>query len=91
MKLIGQLEVKDPHGNVKTLSISVDREDGWVGYQLKGSSSNFAISNLQCGWRGPKLPDNTYEYPTNTELISAVKQAVNGGTYTVTLEKIFVK
>jgi hypothetical protein len=91
MKLIGKFELQDPFGNKKTLSISTDRENGHVSYRLVNNHTSFAISNMQCGWRGPKLPDNTYEYPTNTNLMSAVKEAINGGVYSIIEEKLFVK
>jgi hypothetical protein len=45
---------------------------------------------MQCGWRGPHLPDNTYEYPTNKALMRAVKEAVNGGVCNVIEEKLFI-
>jgi hypothetical protein len=45
---------------------------------------------MQCGWRGPLLPDNTYEYKNNKQLLSAVIEAVNGGVQTVEDSKLFV-
>jgi hypothetical protein len=45
---------------------------------------------MQCGWRGPLLPDNTYEYKNNRQLLSAVIEAVNGGVQTVEDSKLFV-
>lgn len=53
MKLIGKFELQDPFGNKKTLSISTDRENGHVSYRLVNNHTSFAISNMQCGWRGP--------------------------------------
>ena len=45
---------------------------------------------MQCGWRGPLLPDNTYEYKNNKQLLSAVIEAVNGGVQEVIESKLFV-
>ena len=92
-QLIGKFEIADSMDrNPKSLMVFVNREEGTVGFSLTNKSGNsFAISNMQCGWRGPKLPDNTYEYPTNTNLMSAVKEAINGGVYSIIEEKLFVK
>ena len=91
-QLIGKFDVADGFGNKKTLKVFANREEGTVGFSLTGSSSGiaFSISNMQCGWRGPSLPDNTYEYPTNKSLMEAVKKAVNGGVYNVVGEKLFI-
>ena len=90
-QLIGKFEVVDGFGNQKTLKVFANRQVGTVDLSLTNSGgTSFAISNMQCGWRGPQLPDNTYEYPTNKELMDAVKEAVNGGVCKVTEEKLFV-
>ena len=66
-QLIAKLDVSDGIGNKKVLKVFTNREEGTVNYSLTSNSSGigFSISNLQCGWRGPSLPDNTYEYETN--------------------------
>ena len=92
-KLIANIDVADSIGNKKLLRVFTDQEEGTVGYSLIGASSgvSFAISNMQCGWRGPRLPNNTYEYKNNESLLRAVVEAVNGGVYHVTSKKLFVK
>jgi hypothetical protein len=66
--------------NIKFLKVFTNEEEGTVSYSLVSPSGGaFAISNMQCGWRGPLLPDNTYEYKNNRQLLSAVIEAVNGG------------
>ena len=90
-QLIGKFEVVDGFGNQKTLKVFANRQVGTVDLSLTNSGgTSFAISNMQCGWRGPQLPDNTYEYPTNKALMEAVKEAVNGGVCKVTEEKLFI-
>jgi hypothetical protein len=65
---------------IKFLKVFTNEEEGTVSYSLVSPSGGaFAISNMQCGWRGPLLPDNTYEYKNNRQLLSAVIEAVNGG------------
>lgn len=92
-QLIAKLDVSDGFGNKKVLKVFTNREEGTVGYSLTGmnSGTNFAISNMQCGWRGPSLPDNVYEYETNQALLEAVVKAVKGGVYAVVDKKLFVK
>ena len=92
-QLIAKLDVSDSMGNKKVLKVFTDRDEGTVGYSLVGTNSgtSFAVSNMQCGWRGPSLPDNTYEYKTNNELLSAVTEAVRGGVYKVDSKKLFVE
>ena len=92
-QLIAKLDVSDGFGNKKVLKVFTNKEEGTVNYSLMGTNSGigFAISNMQCGWRGPNLPDNTYEYETNKELLSAVVKAVNGGVYNVDSKKLFVE
>jgi hypothetical protein len=90
-QLIGKFKVEDGFGNEKSLKVFANHEEGTVGFSLTSESgTSFAISNMQCGWRGPHLPDNTYEYPTNKVLMKAVKEAVNGGVYRVKEEKLFI-
>jgi hypothetical protein len=91
-QLIGKFKITDSmNENPKSLMVFVNREEGTVGFSLTNSEdTSFAISNMQCGWRGPDLPDNTYEYPTNRALMKAVKEAVNGGVYHVIEEKLFI-
>jgi len=90
-KLMAKLTLKDPYKNTKFLKVFTDIEAGTVSYSLtSGSGTPFAISNLQCGWRGPLLPDNTYEYKNNRQLLSAVIKAVNGGVQEVEDSKLFI-
>jgi hypothetical protein len=90
-KLIAKLTLKDGYGNIKFLQVFTNKEEGTVSYSLVSPSGGaFAISNMQCGWRGPLLPDNTYEYKNNKQLLSAVIEAVNGGVQTVEDSKLFV-
>ena len=90
-QLIGKFEIADSFGNKKSLKVFTNREEGTVGFSLTNSGgTSFAISNMQCGWRGPHLPDNTYEYPTNKALMKAVKEAVNGGVCKIQEEKLFI-
>ena len=92
-KLIAKLDISDPYGNQKVLQVFTDEEQGTVSYRLKSENTGigFSISNLQCGWRGPALPDNTYEYEDNISILEAVIKAVRGGVYRVTDKKLFVK
>ena len=90
-QLIGKLDIEDSFGNKKSLKVFANREEGTVGFSLTNSGgTSFSLSNMQCGWRGPHLPDNTYEYPTNRALMKAVKEAVNGGVCKVQEEKLFI-
>jgi len=91
-QLIGKFEVADSYGNHKTLKVFANRQVGTVDFSLTNSGgTSFSIGNMQCGWRGPQLPDNTYEYPTNKVLMKAVKEAVNGGVCYVVEEKLFIQ
>lgn len=92
-KLIAHVEVVDGlNRNPKTLRVFANREEGTVGYSLiSDNDTSFAISNMQCGWRGPQLPDNTYEYKSNEALLKRIVVAVNGGVYKVVRTKLFVK
>jgi len=90
-KLIAKLTLKDGYKNTKFLKVFTNEEAGTVSYSLtSGTGISFAISNMQCGWRGPLLPDNTYEYKNNKQLLSAVIEAVNGGVQEVEDSKLFV-
>ena len=90
-KLIAKLTLKDVYKNTKFLKVFTNEEEGTVSYSYVSSSgTSFALSNMQCGWRGPLLPDNTYEYKNNRQLLSAVIKAVNGGVQTVEDAKLFV-
>jgi hypothetical protein len=90
-KLMAKLTLKDGYGNTKFLQVFTNAEEGTVSYShVSPSGTAFAISNLQCGWRGPLLPDNTYEYKNNKQLLSAVIEAVNGGVQTVEDSKLFI-
>lgn len=92
-KLIAKLLVSDSLKNEKTLKVFTNQEQGTVSYTLVGvnGSTSFSISNLQCGWRGPSLPDNIYEYKNNKELFEAVIKAINGGVYKIIEQKLFIK
>jgi hypothetical protein len=90
-KLIANVRVADGFKNQKTLRVFTNEEEGTVGYSLVGDSgTSFSLSNMQCGWRGPLLPDNTYEYDSNTSLLNRIVEAVNGGVYKVIEKKLFV-
>jgi hypothetical protein len=90
-QLIGKFEIEDSFGNKKSLKVFANREEGTVGFSLTSKSgTSFSISNMMCGLKGPHLPDNTYEYPTNKSLMKAVKEAVNGGVCNVREEKLFI-
>ena len=90
-KLVGKLNLVDPYGNKEFLKVFANREEGTVNYVLTSSSGmRCSISNLQCGWRGPLLPDNTYEYEDNSDILNIVKKAVDGGTSKVESMKVFV-
>jgi len=91
-QLIAKVRVVDGYGNEKTLKIFTNRDEGVVHYSLvSDSDTSFSIGNMQCGWKGPALPDNTYEYDTNTKLLDRVLEAVRGGVYRVLDKKLFVK
>lgn len=77
--------------NQKTLRVFTNQDEGTVGYSLvSDNGTSFSISNMQCGWRGPQLPDNTYEYNDNAALLNRIVEAVNGGVYKVIEKKLFV-
>jgi hypothetical protein len=91
-QLIGKFEIASPSGNRKSLKVFTNREEGTVDFSLTSNRGTlFSISNMQCGLRGPHLPDNTYEYPNNKTLMKAVKEAIEGGVYNVIEEKLFIE
>ena len=90
-KLMAKLTLKDGYGNTKFLQVFINAEEGTVSYShFSASRAPFSISNLQCGWRGPLLPDNIYEHEDNRQLLSAVVEAVNGGVQEVVESKLFL-
>ena len=90
-KLMAKLTLKDVYGNTKFLQVFINDEEGTVSYShFNSSRTSFSISNLQCGWKGPLLPDNIYEYEDNKQLLSAVVEAVNGGVQEVVESKLFI-
>ena len=92
MKLIAKLSLADYMSNKYILQVLADVGEGTVDYRLMGENSRqlYSITNLQCGWRGPALPDNTYEYESSKALLDAVVEAVRGGTKKVMGSKLFV-
>ena len=62
-KLIAKVSTQQRSGlNPKTLFV-YENQSGTVGYRYTNSGgTSFAISNMQCGWRGPNLPDCIYDY-----------------------------
>ena len=92
-KLIANVNVSDGYGNKKLLKVFTDQEEGIVEYNLVGVNGGigFSLSSMQCGWRGPSLPNNIYEYTDNKTLLNAVIEAVKGGVYRVTDKKLFVE
>ena len=90
-KLMAKLTLKDVYGSTKFLQVFINAEEGIVSYShFNASRTSFSISNLQCGWKGPLLPDNIYEYEDNKQLLSAVVEAVNGGVQEVVESKLFI-
>jgi hypothetical protein len=91
-KLIAKVNTAQRSGlNPKTLFV-YENESGTVGYRyLNNQGTSFAISNMQCGWRGPNLPDCIYDYNTPGHLIRSVVKAVNGGVQEVTGKKVYIK
>ena len=82
-QLIAKLNLTEPMGNKKIFKI-FEYESGEVGYSLTNSEgAPFATSNLQCGWRGPLLPDNVFEYQSPKQLLESVIESVNGGVSNV--------
>lgn len=91
-KLIANVRVSDGPRNEKTLRVFTNQDEGTVSYSLVSDNGiSFSISNMQCGWRGPLLPDNIYEYKDNKALLNKIVEAVNGGVYKVIEKKLFVK
>jgi len=88
-QLIAKLNLTEPMGNKKIFKI-FEYESGEVGYSLTNSDNvGFATSNLQCGWRGPLLPDNVFEYESPKQLLESVIEAVNGGVSNVDSSSLF--
>ena len=91
-QLIAKLDVSDGYGNKKILQVFTNKEEGTVTYWFGNTSgTRFAVSNMQCGWRGPNLPDNIYEHETNKKLLNAVVESVMGGVYKVESRKLFIE
>ena len=91
-KLIGKVNTQQRNGlNPKTLFV-YENQSGTVGYSYTNSSgTSFAISNMQCGWRGPNLPDCVYDYKNPFHLLRNVIKAVNGGVQEVVDSKLYSK
>lgn len=89
-KLIVKLGVEDPMGNKKIFKV-YECESGSISYSLESSNGTlFSTSNLQCGLKGPVLPDNVYECRSPRDLMSKVVDAVNGGTSIVYNKLLFL-
>ena len=91
-KLIAKVNTAQRSGlNPKTLFV-YENGSGTVGYNYTNNQGmSFAISNMQCGWRGPTLPDCIYDYNTPAHLIRSVIKAVNGGVQEVIDKKVYIK
>jgi|SRR5210317_1663028 len=91
-KLIAKVSTQQRSGlNPKTLFV-YENQSGTVGYRYTNSGgTSFAISNMQCGWRGPNLPDCIYDYISPAQLLRCVVKAVNGGVQEVTDSKLYSK
>ena len=91
-KLIAKVSTQQRSGlNPKTLLV-YENQSGTVGYRYTNSGGmSFAISNMQCGWRGPNLPDCVYDYKNPFHLLRNVIKAVNGGVQEVTDSKLYSK
>jgi hypothetical protein len=91
-KLVAKVSTQQRSGlNPKTLYI-YETDSGMVSYSYTNSrGSSFAISNMQCGWRGPNLPDCVYDYKNPFHLLRNVVKAVNGGVQMVTDSKLYSK
>ena len=88
-QLIAKLNLTEPMGNKKIFKI-FEYESGEIGYSLTNSQGiSFSTSNLQCGWRGPLLPDNVFEYKSPKQLLESVIEAVNGGVSNVDNSSLF--
>ena len=85
-KVIASLTIKDGCNNKEVLTIK-PLEDGNIVYSLRGKTSRiaFSLSNLQCD-----LPHIHFPHRSNTNLIMAVKKAVNAGVkHVVDVEQYF--
>ena len=90
-QLIAKLNLTEPMGNKKIFKI-FEYESGEVGYSLTNSEGvGFTTSNLQCGWRGPLLPDNVFEYESPKQLLESVIESVNGGVSSVDSSSLLSK
>lgn len=91
-KLIAKVNTAQRSGlNPKTLFV-YENESGTIGYNYTNNRGlSFAVSNMQCGLRGPNLPDCIYDYNTPAQLIRSVVKAVNGGVQEVTGKKVYIK
>lgn len=91
-KLIAKVNTQQRSGENPKILFVYENESGTVGYRYANSSgTNFAISNMQCGWRGPNLPDCIYDYISPAQLLRCVVKAVNGGVQEVTNSKLYSK
>jgi len=89
-QLIAKLNLTESMGNKKIFKI-FEYESGEVGYSLTNSDGvGFATSNLQCGWRGPLLPDNVFEYESPKQLLESVIESVKGGVSNVNSSSLFI-
>ena len=91
-KLIAKVNTQQRSGlNPKVLHI-FETDCGMVDYsQTNKRGVRFAVSNMQCGWRGPNLPDCVYDYISPAQLLRCVVKAVNGGVQEVTDSKLYSK
>jgi hypothetical protein len=89
-QLLGKINTVDPYGNRHVLKV-FENESGTVGYSLSTSKGiRLAVSNMQCGWRGPDLPDNVYDYDNPVKLMRDVREAINGSTEKFTDSKTYL-
>jgi hypothetical protein len=79
-QLLAKVNTEDPYGNKHVLKV-FESDSGEVNYSLTTSRGvGLAVSNMQCGWRGPHLPDNVYDYESPSVLMRNVIKAINGST-----------
>ncbi len=91
-KLIAKVSTQQRSGlNPKSLYV-FETDCGMVDYSYTNKRGvRFAVSNMQCGWRGPELPDCVYDYKNPFHLLRNVIKAVNGGVQEVTDSKLYSK
>ena len=91
-KLIAKVNTQQRSGlNPKVLHI-FETDCGMVDYSYTNKRGvRFAVSNMQCGWRGPELPDCVYDYKNPFHLLRNVIKAVNSGVQEVTDSKLYSK